>query len=224
MPRTPLFALVRRSLRLAQSALHTGQGPAEVVQRHREAQATRRSFLQASSAAAGGVALAGCAARRSARPLPGADPVVVVGAGIAGLTAAWRLHQAGVAVRVLEAQDRVGGRMFSLRGHFADGQVVELGGELIDTGHETLRGALPASSASRSTTWPTRRRPGARHLVLRRAAPRRGRDDRRVPAAWPPRIEATWPRWAKATSPTARPTAPRRWTGCRWRPGSTAPA
>src|SRR5262249_3258891 len=49
------------------------------------------------------------------------------------------LHQAGVAVRVLEAQNRVGGRMLSLRGRFPDGQVVELGGELIDTGHKAIR-------------------------------------------------------------------------------------
>jgi monoamine oxidase len=139
MSRTPLFDLVRRSLRLAQGALHTGQEPAEAVQRWREAQASRRAFLQASSAAAAGLTLGACAARRPTVSLASAEPVVVVGAGIAGLTAAWRLHQAGVPVRVLEAQGRVGGRMFSLRDHFADGQVVELGGELIDTGHERLR-------------------------------------------------------------------------------------
>lgn len=40
--------------------------------------------------------------------------VVVVGAGIAGLTAAWRLAQAGVAVTILEKEARVGGRMFSV--------------------------------------------------------------------------------------------------------------
>src|SRR5262245_53690749 len=139
MPRTPWFTLVRRSLRLAHSTLHTGQGPAEAVERWHEAAASRRAFLQASSAAAAGVALGGCAARRPVPRLASAEPVVVVGAGIAGLTAAWRLHQAGVPVRVLEAQNRVGGRMLSLHGHFADGQVVELGGELIDTGHEKLR-------------------------------------------------------------------------------------
>ncbi|MET0231998.1 MAG: NAD(P)/FAD-dependent oxidoreductase, partial [Rhodanobacteraceae bacterium] len=42
-------------------------------------------------------------------------------------------------VRVFEAQERIGGRMFSLRNHFADGQVCELGGELIDTGHARIR-------------------------------------------------------------------------------------
>lgn len=42
-------------------------------------------------------------------------------------------------VRVIEAQNRIGGRMFSLRDRFADGQVCELGGELIDTGHTHMR-------------------------------------------------------------------------------------
>jgi monoamine oxidase len=139
MPRTPWFTLVRRSLRLAQGTLYSGQGAAEAVERWREAAASRRAFLQASSAAVAGVALGACAARRPAPRVTSAEPVIVVGAGIAGLTAAWRLHQAGVPVRVLEAQNRVGGRMFSLRGHFADGQVAELGGELIDTEHKTLQ-------------------------------------------------------------------------------------
>jgi len=69
-----------------------------------------------------------------------ADPdVLIVGAGLAGLTAAYRLRQAGARVRVLEAQDRLGGRCYSLRNHFPDGQVAELGGELIDSGHIHLK-------------------------------------------------------------------------------------
>lgn len=42
------------------------------------------------------------------------DHIVVVGAGIAGLTAAYRLKQAGASVTVYEARDYVGGRMTSL--------------------------------------------------------------------------------------------------------------
>jgi monoamine oxidase len=39
--------------------------------------------------------------------------IIVIGAGVAGLTAAWRLQQAGRQVRVLEAQDRAGGRLLT---------------------------------------------------------------------------------------------------------------
>src|SRR5205085_7817955 len=49
------------------------------------------------------------------------------------------LYSAGVPVRLFEAQERVGGRIYSVRGKFADGQVAELGGELIDSGHTHLR-------------------------------------------------------------------------------------
>lgn len=139
MPRSPLFTLVRRSLRLAHGTLHSGHSAREAVERWREAAASRRAFLQASTAAAAGLALGACAPRRPRVMARSPEPVIVVGAGIAGLTAAWRLQRAGVPVRVLEAQPRVGGRMLSLRGHFADGQVVELGGELIDTGHKKIQ-------------------------------------------------------------------------------------
>jgi monoamine oxidase len=63
----------------------------------------------------------------------------VVGGGLAGLTAAYRLKQAGYAAQVYEASDRVGGRCWTIRGAFADGQIAEHGGELIDTGHIEMR-------------------------------------------------------------------------------------
>jgi monoamine oxidase len=65
--------------------------------------------------------------------------VVVVGAGLAGLTCAYRLHQHGVDAALYEARpDRIGGRCWTARG-FADGQVAEHGGEFIDSDHAHIR-------------------------------------------------------------------------------------
>ena len=68
-----------------------------------------------------------------------APRTVVVGAGLAGLTAAHRLKQAGIAAEIHEASGRVGGRCSTIRGAFVDGQTAEHGGELIDQGHTAIR-------------------------------------------------------------------------------------
>ncbi len=60
---------------------------------------------------------------------------MIVGAGLAGLTCAYRLRQHGVHAQVFEARDdRLGGRCWTVRG-FENGQVSEHGGEFIDTRH-----------------------------------------------------------------------------------------
>lgn len=100
---------------------------------------SRRGFVAISASAAAGLAMEACAPPALTRTASQQRPVVIVGAGIAGLTAGWRLRQAGVPVRIYEAQNRVGGRMYSLRGGMPDGQVIELGGELIDTNHSAIR-------------------------------------------------------------------------------------
>jgi monoamine oxidase len=71
----------------------------------------------------------------------GATPakIVVVGAGLAGLTSAYRLRQAGYFAEIHEASDRIGGRCWTGRGDFAEGQIYEHGGELIDQGHNEIR-------------------------------------------------------------------------------------
>jgi monoamine oxidase len=66
--------------------------------------------------------------------------VAIVGAGMAGVHCAYLLKQAGVVATLYEAQNRIGGRMYSDRNTFAspDGQHCELGGELIDADHTTM--------------------------------------------------------------------------------------
>jgi monoamine oxidase len=98
---------------------------------------TRSRFVKEAGVAAIGLTALG----RLAAPARGAaaPKIVVVGAGLAGLSAAYSLKQAGYAAEIHEASDRIGGRCWTLRGAFADGQVVEHGGELIDQSHSHIR-------------------------------------------------------------------------------------
>ena len=65
--------------------------------------------------------------------------VIVVGAGFAGLAAAYELGRAGFEVVVLEARDRIGGRVHTVRDPFEGGQHAEAGGEYVDGAHRVLR-------------------------------------------------------------------------------------
>ena len=99
---------------------------------------SRRTFLGAAAAGATIAGLPGCSEEPA--PNPVVEPTIaIVGAGMAGLHCAYRLlTDLGIAATVYEASDRVGGRMYSDRSIFPDGQHCELGGELIDTGHATM--------------------------------------------------------------------------------------
>lgn len=66
--------------------------------------------------------------------------VIVAGAGLAGLTAARDLESRGAAVTVVEARNRVGGRVWTVREPFAARQHAEAGADLIEEEQEALRG------------------------------------------------------------------------------------
>jgi len=65
--------------------------------------------------------------------------VLVAGAGLAGLAAARDLAAQGAAVTVIDARDRVGGRVWTIRDGFGDGQHAEAGGDLIDEAQHEIR-------------------------------------------------------------------------------------
>lgn len=137
MARTPVFAFIRRSLQKAQTSLHTDVPVDELLDGAAERTVTRREFVAGGAVAAAAVSLASCTTLPS---IPKRDAkVIIAGGGIAGLTAGYRLQRAGIDVRIFDGQNRTGGRMLSLRNYFPDGQVAELGGELIDTNHEHIR-------------------------------------------------------------------------------------
>lgn len=96
---------------------------------------SRREVLSAMLAAAGASLLSGCAVGQK-KPTGGSSRVVVIGAGFAGLACAFELLAAGYDVTVVEARQRVGGRVLSFN-DFVPGKVVEGGGELIGSNHPT---------------------------------------------------------------------------------------
>jgi monoamine oxidase len=142
MARTALFTSLRRMLAAAQIARRTGRMPAEVLAEAEARRArrgpSRRDVL--GGALAGAVVLPLASACGDDGGGGSADvQVAVIGGGIAGLHCAFRLAEAGVDVRVYEASSRTGGRMFTGRDLFPDGQICELGGELVDTGHAAIQ-------------------------------------------------------------------------------------
>lgn len=135
MPRTALAARLQEAASIAHEAAQRDL-PVERVISER---ISRRELLRRT----GAIGLAGAAALTVGRlgRVRGAAPrIAVIGAGLAGLTCAYRLKQAGYAAAVYEASpDRVGGRCWTLRDFFDGGQIAEHGGELIDQGHTAIR-------------------------------------------------------------------------------------
>src|SRR2546430_2348985 len=94
---------------------------------------TRRTFLKQSTIAVAGVSLARLPTI-TATVAP--RKILIIGAGMAGLSAGYELTQLGHDVTILEARTRPGGRVHTLREPFSDGLYAEAGAARIPDNHE----------------------------------------------------------------------------------------
>jgi monoamine oxidase len=74
--------------------------------------------------------------------MPGSVDVAVIGAGLAGLVTAREVAAAGLGVTVLEARDRVGGRVLNAALPGADGEIAEAGGQYVGPGQDLILGLI----------------------------------------------------------------------------------
>jgi monoamine oxidase len=142
MARTPLLRALQSLAREHQAASQLGVDVEEYRERIVEARLSRRELVTRAGLAGAAAALGPLAFARGARAA--SQPrIAIVGAGIAGLTAALQLQDSGLYADVYESSSRVGGRMHSDWQEFGHGfwdnsQQAELCGELIDSNHKTI--------------------------------------------------------------------------------------
>lgn len=102
---------------------------------------TRREFLKVSALSTSAFALGGCASldrlfMGDKRDL--ANEVIILGAGAAGLAAAYSLKKKKIPFRIFEASSRVGGRVQSVAMYPEGGPVAELGAEFFEESHQSI--------------------------------------------------------------------------------------
>jgi monoamine oxidase len=142
--RTPLFRKLMQSMRQAHWLNEHPQHREFFFEAEEASRVSRRDFVRLLGAAGLFTAAGGLVpnlARGAESPTPskgGGDPVAIIGGGVAGLTAAYRLFQAGIPCEIFEGSERTGGRILTKNDFNKDGMFCELGGELVDSNHEDL--------------------------------------------------------------------------------------
>lgn len=128
----------------------------------------RRAFLHRAAAIAAGAWAAGCREEPGARPTDRTVEVVVAGAGLAGLAAAQELERSGHEVLVLEARQRPGGRVLTLREPFTGGLHAEAGAVFIPEHHHRSLTAAREHGVALDPAFDRRRGAGQRFHVAGR--------------------------------------------------------
>jgi monoamine oxidase len=139
MARTALTNLLRRIHAAHAEAEHT-RLPVDVVAEEQHARRLRRAEFLAGAASVGATLLAACSKpAQTVTKAVAAPRIVIIGGGLAGATCAFRLWQRGVPFTICEANSALGGRTWTLRNFFDEGQIIEHGGEFISSEHTALR-------------------------------------------------------------------------------------
>ena len=79
--------------------------------------------------------------------------VLIIGAGLSGLVAARELQKAGHEALIIEASDRVGGRVFTVREGLRDGQYADVGAEMICHGQDNIANLCAAQGLELTTEF-----------------------------------------------------------------------
>jgi monoamine oxidase len=138
MARTQLFQKFIHTFRLAQLENLKAEGNPNPTALRPPKHWSRRRFVK-TAALAGGAAIA---TRVLSNPqiVWGSDTprIAIIGAGLAGLNAAYQLKKVGLVATVYEARNRIGGRVQSVNQGVGPGLVADLGGSLINTEHADM--------------------------------------------------------------------------------------
>lgn len=142
MAKSPLMAMLQRACQIAQKSHQTRIPIDELVgmkSAHLSANfpISRRRLLRG-GLMVGSALITSSWPRQPVSAQSGNSPILIVGGGLSGLTAAYRLSQAGVRTDIIEATNRIGGRVRSLNKTCGTGTLTELGGEFINSDQVTI--------------------------------------------------------------------------------------
>jgi monoamine oxidase len=129
MPRSKLFALVNKSIAMA--ITRTKETPHTINK-------SRRDFLSLSVKAAI-LASSASTVRVHANSGKASPRIAIIGAGLAGLTAAYELEKRGLTSTIYEGSSRIGGRIQTVYNQFNTETYSENGGEFVDSDHKTIQ-------------------------------------------------------------------------------------
>jgi monoamine oxidase len=95
----------------------------------------RRAFIRQSLVLGTGLTIMACSKDLIEEEPASLKDIIIIGAGLSGLVAGYELSLLGHRVTILEARNRVGGRVFTVRDAFSDGQYAEAGAARIRPSH-----------------------------------------------------------------------------------------